>query len=224
MQRWAEIESLAKALAEADLRSSDEVRPTLFAADGEEVLLVAGLRPFPKHGYHDPLIELLALACPLGADRLAVSIAGRAWSLDDPLPPVVEGVGDLRQRVFCVELAVAGGPPRSVVWPFVVSDSVVVWNRPMETSEAESWIGSALRLAVEEGRGLVGNTDKEELIRQAQRCLSLGHQLALSPAGAERLAEGFRPDDRGGGLSAGRAAGRGRSPRRRSRGAHRSRR
>lgn len=43
------------------------------------------------------MIELLALAMALEADRLVFATAGRLTSLDDPIPPVTDGA-DLRQR------------------------------------------------------------------------------------------------------------------------------
>src|SRR5687767_6035135 len=99
---WGDVEGFLLDEAAKDVALSDEVRPCLAAFAGDEPLLVAWWRPFPKGGYADPLIELLALACPLGADRVAQSLAGRATSLDDPIAPVVAGVGDLRQRVVHV--------------------------------------------------------------------------------------------------------------------------
>lgn len=185
MEQWTAIEQLLIGLAEHDLRAEGEVRPTLFAGRGEELLLIAGVRPFPKHGYQDPLIELLALACPLGADRLAVSIGGRAWSLNDPLPPVVDGVGDLRQRVLCLDLAVAGEPQRSVVRPYEMAGDEVCWGDMIEQMDTDGWIGSALRIAVTQGLGVV---PQSELRRQARRCARLGHALTFSPEAGERIA------------------------------------
>src|SRR5688572_44782 len=73
MQRWNDAESFLLAEAAADLTDSDDVSPCLVAFSGDELLLVAFLRSFAKGEYADPLIELLALTAPLGADRLALS-------------------------------------------------------------------------------------------------------------------------------------------------------
>lgn len=187
MQRWADVEDVLVGLAEIDLRGCGEIRPTLMAAEGEEPLLVAVLRPFERGGYQSPIIELLALACPLGADRLALGIGGRAWSLDDPLPPVVDGVGDLRQRVLCLELTQAGGPHRSVLRPFDMADGAVCWHEPLEQPGQDGWIGAVLRMAVTEGHTMAASA--RELRRQARRCVRLGHQLSFTPQTLERLGE-----------------------------------
>jgi hypothetical protein len=88
IMQWDEVEQFMIAEAERDLEAGNEVRPCFAAFACEAPLVLAFLRPFPKGGYHDPLIELLALAAPLNADRLKLSLSGRAWSMDDPIPPV----------------------------------------------------------------------------------------------------------------------------------------
>src|SRR5690606_2934864 len=121
MQRWDEVEQWLKEEAEADLLAGqDSARPCLAAYRGHEPLFVAFLRRFEKGRYHDAVIELLALAIPLQANQLAMSMTGRAWSLDDPIVPVSEE-GDLRQRVLMIESAdsTSGAVESlSVIFPF----------------------------------------------------------------------------------------------------------
>lgn len=189
MQAWHEwVVELLRAVADLALRSEGEVRPLLVAGEGERPLLYAELRPFPKGRYHDALIELMALALPLGADRVAVGMTGRLWSLDDPIPPVVGGVGDLRQRALVLELidghrrAVTN---RTLLVPFDLRDGEVVWDEPSDPGPGEGWIPAALRVLVEGRQELA--VDLAQIRDQAVRCLALGHRLVLLGPVADRL-------------------------------------
>ena len=104
---WGDQPAFLTDLAVADLEAGMAVRATLVAFRGEQPLVLATLRPFASGAHHDAIIEVAALAWSLRADRVALSLSGRAWSLEDPVPPVVEGVGDLRQRVVVVHVAEA---------------------------------------------------------------------------------------------------------------------
>lgn len=189
MQQWDEMEQFMIAEAERDLEAGDEVRPCFTAFAGEVPLVLAFLRPFPKGGYHDPLIELIALAAPLDADRLKLSISGRAWSMDDPIAPVDPDLGDLRQRVLEIE-SVDGtvGRPRSssVLLPFDIVDGAVQWGETMRLSSGEGWIPSALEIAVRKRRTF-RDAPLDEIRKQAERCVALGHLVALGPTVADRL-------------------------------------
>jgi hypothetical protein len=184
---WSEIEELLVGLAGDDLAEQGEVHPTLVALTGDTLAFLAFLRPFEKGCYADPMIELLALAMPLGCDRLALSIGGRVWSLEDPIPPVSDHV-DLRQRAL-VLYYVEGTEPAvsdSVLHPFDLVDGEVVWSPPVgDLGTAEGWIPEALRLAVQR-RGELATGDAE-IRRQAARCQQLGHEVHLGPEVAERL-------------------------------------
>lgn len=187
MQHWDEVEDFLLAMAAADLAEGPDVSPCLVAFAGDEPLLVAFVRSFAKGEYADPIIELLALAVPLEADRLALSIAGRAWSFDDPIPPVVPGVGDLRQRVVTIHTAQgadAGVVVGGSVHPFTTDAAGVRWQPALRDTPA-GWIPSALELAVER-RGAL-RTGAAEIRRQARRCLALGHDIGFSAAAVERM-------------------------------------
>ncbi|HVM19312.1 MAG TPA: hypothetical protein VM307_05060 [Egibacteraceae bacterium] len=186
---WTDVADLLKQEAEQDLDDGVPVSPCLAAGLDEDIALMAFLRPFPKGEYVNPMIELLALAGALGADRLALSISGRAWSLEDPVPPVVDGVGDLRQRVVVIHTvsATAGGTEAtSTLHPFNVHDGVVVWGTPVTNTSGEGWLLESLRVCVEQRAAL--RTNPAKAVQQLERCRALGHLVALTPDTARRLA------------------------------------
>lgn len=188
MLQWDDVEAYLVAEADLDLTESADVRPCLVAFAGDEPLLVAFLRSFAKGEYADPLIELLALAAPLGADRLALSIAARAWSLDDPVVPVVPGLGDLRQRVLTIHAVDGAGGNTAVtsaLHPFTHEGGRTIWEAPLRHPGGEGWLVSALELAVERREALVASAS--DIRRQARRCVDLGHALALTDQGALRM-------------------------------------
>ena len=183
-----DAESFLLAEAAADLAAGDDVRPCLAAWSSDELLLVAFLRSFAKGEYADPMIELLALTAPLGADRLALSIAARAWSLEDPVVPVVPGLGDLRQRVLTVHRVDATRCPtvvESALFPFTRAGDGVRWEPVLRHPDGQGWLLGALRLAAEQRADLAAPA--AQIRRQARRCVDLGHALALTDAGAQRM-------------------------------------
>ena len=189
MGAWDEwVVELMRAAADLDLRVEGETIPRFIAAEGDRPLVIADVRPFPKGGYHQPLIELMALALPMGADRVTVGITGRVTSLEDPIPPVVHGVGDLRQRVLIVEVVDGHGQPArasSVLVPFDLSDDDVRWRAPFDPGPGEGWIPAALSL-------LVDHRDEVEVrpgdvLEQAERCAMLGHGLTFEAQAAARF-------------------------------------
>ena len=186
---WESIEGFLIADAEHGLRATDEAAPCLVAFAGSTPLLLAHVRPFSKGEYHGPLVELLALAAPLGADRLMLSITGRAWSLGDPIPPVDPELGDLRQRVLTVE-SVDGVArrPRSatLILPFERGEDTVRWGEPVRMSGAEGWIPEALTRAVRMRRSF-RDASVGAVRQQLLRCADLGHTVALGAAVVERL-------------------------------------
>ena len=187
--RWEDAEQLLVQCAAGDLAAGGDIAPALVAFAGEHPRFLAWLRPFPAGGYRDPLIELLALAMPLDADRLMLSIAGRAWSMADPIPPVTSDA-DLRQRALVIHsVDGAQGRPRtgSVLHPFDVPEGGDVrWGEARRLGAAEGWIVTALELAVRQRRRLPNAL--EDIRAQAERVVRLGHQLYLDPAVARHLA------------------------------------
>jgi hypothetical protein len=217
--RWEDVEDLFLKTAEDDLLIDGVVQPALAAFAGDQLRFLAWLRWFPKGQYEEPFIELLSLAMPLDADRLAVSLSGRAWSLDDPIPPVTEDV-DLRQRALVLHSVDGGrGRPRttSVLRPFDLVDGRVEWGERLEQSNVAGWIPEALELSVRRRRRLATSVD--EIRKQAERVVNLGHSLYLAPEVAARLLPAGPPRDMGS-----RGPGRGRAPHRHRARVRRSRR
>ncbi|MGH8932772.1 MAG: hypothetical protein ACRDZO_19670 [Egibacteraceae bacterium] len=189
MQQWDQMEQFMVTEAERDLLDGRDVRPCLVAFAGETPLLLAFVRPFAKGAYQQPLIELIALAAPLDADRLKFSITGRAWSMLDPIPPVDPALGDLRQRVLAIEsVDGSAGSVRawSTIHPYDVVGGAVRWGEANHLTGGEGWIPSALRETVRMRRELT-RASITDIRAQADRCARLGHLVALGPTVAERL-------------------------------------
>lgn len=194
-RHWHDVEHFTVEMATRDLERRGEVTPLLVAFTGEEQRFLAFLRWFPKGAYADPMIELLALAIALDADRLAVALTGRLTSLDDPVPPVTDA-GDLRQRALGVEYVDgAGGPLRqhTILHPFDVTEGRVTWGEAMRLSGGQGWIPSALRAAVAaRGRLAAAATDGDIRV-QATRCVALGHELYLAAPLRDQLGFADQP-------------------------------
>lgn len=181
MQQWGEREALLREEAGRDLEAGDEVRPCFLAMAGDHPLFLAFSRPFDKGGHLDALIELMALAAPLDADRLAVSLGGRAWSYHDPIPPVLPGVGDLRQPVLVIEEADGSRGrtrARSSAFPMDLADGRVRWGEPLRADDTGSPVSTALALTIRRRRALQGSD--AEIRGHIERCVRRGHLIALS--------------------------------------------
>ena len=180
--RWEDVEEFLIDEAVADLEATDEIRPCLAAFAGDTPLALAFVRPFERGRYHDALLELLALVVPLGADRLALSLGARAWSLDDPLPPVISGVGDLRQRVVVITRVDGAGSEvacGSSLHPFDRDGQSVTWGTTLR-ERGEGWIADAMEVLVRDREQM--RSPVAEIVSQLHRCMALGHVVALSPA------------------------------------------
>lgn len=186
MTSWA-TETTARLLgfARDDVMQDGIVRPSLTAfRDGRE-LLIAWLRPFEQGAYADPIIEVAALALPLGANQLAVCLSGRAWSLDDPVPPVSDDT-DLRQQVIMVQAADGTTSPPSIhttLQPYDGERGVVSFEEPVDPGPDDGWISHTLTTLTQPDAS--GSTWEDapagELYRQAARVVRLGHDLWLHP-------------------------------------------
>ncbi|MDQ4130230.1 MAG: hypothetical protein M3133_04450 [Actinomycetota bacterium] len=185
MQRWDDLDRFFIEEATLDLQAGVGVVPCLAAFRGERPLFLAFVRSFEPGAYARPLTELLALAGPLAADRLAVSLAGRAWSLNDPIPPVTVDT-DLRQPVLIIQRVDAHGRPPgggSTLVPFEPVDGTVRWGQARNLDLPEGWIARALVLTCSrQFRASLADSR-----RQAVRCVVLGHRLLLAPDVAEQL-------------------------------------
>ncbi|MEE8603296.1 hypothetical protein [Euzebya tangerina] len=183
--RWDTQSDLLTSLAVHDLEQGGEVKPSCVAFQGEQAVFLTTLRPFTTGGHHRPVLEVLAVAAGLGADRLMISLAGRAWSLEDPIPPVSED-GDLRQPVLTIH-SVDGSttPPLSLnrlrAYDRTETGEVRLGEMICEVN-ALGFIPSALAVAASEATPVpVPGTDQAAaLITQISRCERLGHRFAWS--------------------------------------------
>jgi hypothetical protein len=77
-----DAEPLLLALLADDVGTGPGLAPTLLAFAGDRPLGLIRLRPHGSGEIVDVLVEILALLLPLGMDRAALALPGRAWSLD----------------------------------------------------------------------------------------------------------------------------------------------
>ena len=190
---WQQLAELARDLAAIDVHNEGMVRPTLYGFCGNELLAGIELRSHPAGGYEAPLVEALALLVPAGADRLAFLGSGRAWSLDDPVPPVCDE-GDLRQQIAVLLAADRHHRDRpalsSTLMPFRCTDGEVDWSEPVHLDDHP---GGPLPVILT--AALTGTPDtalgEVTLGRQALRLARLGHTLQLPGAGGDGRIAGY---------------------------------
>lgn len=184
-----EVSELLLGFAADDIRAIGSVRPALAACrDGREVL-IAWLRPFEPGAYDGPVIEIAALAVPLGANQLAVLTGARAWSLKDPVAPVADGA-DLRQQVAMVTAADGSRSPvatATALQPYDVGGpGGVCMHDRVRLGAGEGWLSQSLGVFVSH-RPPAELTTPERLAGQAARVLDRGHDLWMHPEVAFRL-------------------------------------
>lgn len=189
IDEWNDYERFLTDEADSDLRDCcDQVHPCLVAFRGDDPLFVAWVRPFPKGEYEQPLIELFALAAGLHTDRIALSFSGRAWSTEDPIPPVVDGA-DMRQRTLVIEAAVATGerePDRSsTLVPFDGVGDELRWGEPVRMGGADGWISVMLAGTVRVCGELEASRD--DIREQLERCVLRGHEVVVGDLLAKEL-------------------------------------
>jgi hypothetical protein len=188
---WDEVPEALLALSACDLDEGGPVQPRLAVHRGEDALAIATLRPFGRGEVLDPVIELLALFIPLGADRVCLALPCRVWSLRDPIAPVLEEEGiDLRQQAVMVSAADGRSgrcQVRTAVHPFTRhDDDDWGWEAALAPDEApEAPLLSALEVILD-ARDELGS-DRSHLRSQLERVLILGHGLALGPAAVREL-------------------------------------
>lgn len=186
---WADQTRLLLDLALGDLAAGGDVLPTMVAFRGDEALFLATIRPFAPGDHEDAVLEVGALAAALRADRLLLSLAGRAWSLHDPIPPVLPDGPDLRQRVVVLHRvdATTDDPAcLTTVVPIEVADDGQVVTGPALTDiDGEGTVPRTLLVAATMSHG---RWRRDELAVQVVRCEQLGHRIAWS-TGAREVVE-----------------------------------
>lgn len=193
MQHWHDVENWLRELAQDDVVETGDIRPTLVAFAGERPLLLARWRPFERGGGHAALIELLTLAMPLGADRLAVSVGGKAWSYADESGPDWPYPRDDRRHVLMIAIADAGkGQSRCTLTPFDHREHRVRWGNSLVSDEVEGWLVDTLSAPHDAVPSLQATV--EDLAATAMRCIALGHELYVP--GKESVISSTAPDVR----------------------------
>lgn len=194
METWQQTEAFLLEHADTDLAELGQVQPCLVARRDAQQLLLAYLRPFDPGGCPDALSEVLTVAALLGADDLTLCLSGRAWSLQDPLPPVLPGAGDLRELIVLlshVDRHSPGGRAHTTL------HRIQGPRGPVERAPAATLPGgqgpvlATLEHAVKpEVREALDHGADERLAaaaRQTVRCLLLDHELALGPGAPAAL-------------------------------------
>jgi hypothetical protein len=173
MQNWDEVEGWLRDRAHEDVLERGAIRPTLVAFAGARPLLIAGFRPFGPAQGAAALHELLAVALPLGADRLAVSFGGWSRVIDDPARATRE--------ILLIAVAEGGlrPVPRCTLTPFDHHGYDVVWGQQITSDSAAGWLVRALAGAL---AGAPAAVAADDVVAQAQRCLALGHELLIAAA------------------------------------------
>lgn len=188
---WTHAATLLLATAADDLEAGATPAPTLAAYRGDEPLAVTTLRPFADGELLQALIEVFALLIPLGTDRVALSVTGRAWSLDDPIVPTGDEV-DLRARVVLLILADAHDgtcTTRTEIHPFEQDADGWCFGPPLEIGDhpADTGVDEALAALLNGRDDLAASTTDQMIAAQLGRVLLLGHTIALAPDAAADL-------------------------------------
>lgn len=182
--RWADQPTLLADLASIDLADSGDIRPTLIAFSATDPLFLATLRPFDRGHYADAIIEAGAVAHALGARRIALSLAGRAWSTRDPIPPVLSDAEDMRQAIMMVHTVDGLTTPATVtstIRPVIGSErGHRCLGEPMGDMPGEGWLVDILPVLVA-GDGPDGPMGDDGLGTQIACCEQRGHQFAWGP-------------------------------------------
>jgi hypothetical protein len=184
MQHWDEVEDWLRESAREDVVETGGIRPTLVGFAGERPLLIARSRPFGPSGGHAALIELLSLAVPLGADRLAVSIGGNAWSYAERANPAWPYARDDRRDICLIAIAddTGAGRPRCTLTPYEHGGNNVIWGDSLVSDEVEGWLVETLSAPRDAVTSTVSTVD--DMARTAMHCVALGHELYIASAGS----------------------------------------
>ena len=185
---WDQAHHLLLSGATEDLDRGHPPLPVLAAAIDEELVALGVLRPFDAtEGPLPPVVELLALLLPLGVDRIALLLPGRAWQQDEPAGDGLGGNGSTGDAQHVVVLVVADGREspcrlqaelREIEW----CDGTEVLGPPRAADDPQdSPLLAALQLLLERRRELVDDAHTTSILGQLARILLLGHELAMAP-------------------------------------------
>lgn len=183
---WHDAGRMQRDLATIDARTTGEIGPRLIGFRDDQPLVLIALRPFAPGAALGPVVEALAFALPFGATQVSLALPSRAWSLEDPIPPVSDGV-DLRQRVL-MEMRAEAGAFTSHLHPFELKERTITWEPTRDDlGMPEGQVAHALQAAVvaEHDWGHDPFAVVDQLVRLGTR----GHEVALSARGELRLGD-----------------------------------
>jgi len=180
MHRWEDVEWWLRHLAADDLRTTGGVRPTLVAFAGRRPLLLVRCRAFADGEGAAAVREILDIAVPLGADRVAMSFGGSAWELHGPArspkahdPTVARDVvviavtqrGDDGVNTHCTLHSIERGRAGPVI------------AAAHDTSPVGGWLPATLTEAL--AARSAAPPSPEVITAQAMHSITLGHELHL---------------------------------------------
>jgi hypothetical protein len=194
LHRWEDVTEDVLWMVEPEVAAGFPPPPVLAAFAGDEPVAVVGLRPFGPGEVVDPLVEVLALLLPLGADRVVLALPARIWDADDPCAGDVAGV-DL--RTTAVAITTVDGHGRATpdlhgsVHPYGIDDhgghGWLPTDLPADLGAPEGPATPSLACLVGGRDQLAAEPDPTTVALQFARCLLRGHKVILSPHVAERL-------------------------------------
>jgi hypothetical protein len=187
MQDWNDVDAWLRDIADRDLAATGGVRPTLVAFTAHRPLLMVRCRAFAPGDGAAALREMLDIAVPMGADRVAVSFGGTARTYGGGVGSPTRGpdaevsetllIAVAERRDGCVDLRCAlhplgrgGGRPARPTGP----DPVGGWLARMLTDTLEVAPVVPLPPAV--------------IAARAAQSITLGHELHL-PDGRHATAQ-----------------------------------
>lgn len=181
LAHWDDRLDTVVAWCELDHGLGESPRPRLFGYLDDLLTLVIDLRPFPPGGIEAPFTEATAGLLGAGCTAVVAALPGRAWSLDDPIVPVLDD-HDLRQRVVAVAAARRGEPTVTSIRPFECRATELRWLPEVDGEGVSWWVADALRIGVE--HGIEATID--EAADQLARCCALGHVVMVAEGEAAR--------------------------------------
>jgi hypothetical protein len=185
MHRWEDVEWWLCHLAADDLRTTDHVRPTLVAFAGRRPLLLVRCRAFAAGEGAAAVREILDIAVPLGADRIAMSFGGSARQLHGPAPSPAHDDPAVTRDVVVIAVTQRGDDEidtRCTLHYVERARAGSVIAAPHPTSPVGGWLPAMLAEAL--AARPATPPSPEIIAAQAMYSITLGHVLHV-PDGQE---------------------------------------
>ncbi len=176
MRHWDDVEAWLRQLAEDDMRHDGRIRPTLVAFATRRPLLMVRCRAFAAGEGAAALREILDIALPLGADRIAMSFGGRAWKVDGDARPRHDR-STLREilLIAVAERNSEGVDLRCILHEIDRARCGPAIERSSDTHPVAGWLPRTLTTALAARTGVP--TSREVIAARAVHSITLGHQL-----------------------------------------------